>query len=156
APPDPARRTRKRSRGVVKRRDAPTQAAVVRSGTGRAGFLPLRELGADTRPPKVGEAVLVQVVKDEVDQKGAALTTRISLSGRYLVYMPGGESHGGISSRIMDEERSALKKVMGELQIPEGGGSVILRTAALNKGIQELQADLDRLPEIHREISEQL
>src|SRR5690606_26449669 len=90
------------------------------------------------------------------EQKGAALTTRISLSGRYLVYMPGGESQGGISSRIMDEERSALEKVMGELQIPEGGGSVILRTAALNKGAQELQADLDRLTEIHREISEQL
>jgi Ribonuclease G/E len=93
------------------------------------------------------------VVKDEVGDKGAALTTKLSLSGRYLVFIPARDGEGGISSRITDEERAALKKILGELQIPDGG-SVILRTAAMNKGITELQADLDRLTETYREITD--
>ncbi|GEM_PF-1457221 len=138
-------------RGIVKKVDAPIQAAFVRFGGGRDGFLPLRDAGSGGRPPKVGDTVLVQVVKDEVGDKGAALTTKLSLSGRYLVFIPERESEGGISARITDEERAALKKVLGELQIPEGG-SIILRTAAMNKGTGELQADLDRLTESYREI----
>lgn len=137
-------------RGVVKRVDAPIQAAFVKFAGGRDGFLPLRDAAAGS-PPKPGETVLVQVVKDEVGDKGAALTSKLSLSGRYLVYIPERDGEGGISSKITDEERAALKKAMAELQVPEGA-SLILRTAALDKGVAELQADLDRLIEAHREI----
>lgn len=137
-------------RGVVKRVDAPIQAAFVKFAGGRDGFLPLRDASAGS-PPKPGDAVLVQVVKDEVGDKGAALTSKLSLSGRYLVFIPERDGEGGISSKISDEERVALKKAMAELQVPEGA-SLILRTAALDKGVGELQADLDRLIESHREI----
>ncbi|HKP94692.1 MAG TPA: ribonuclease E/G [Fibrobacteria bacterium] len=151
--PDQGRSKGNIYRGVVKKVDAPIQAAFVRFGAGRDGFLPLRDAGSGNKAPKVGDSVLVQVVKDEVGEKGAALTTKLSLSGRYLVYIPERESEGGISSRITDEERAALKQALGELQVPEGG-SVILRTAAMNKGAAELQADLDRLTEAHREIAD--
>ena len=151
--PDQGRSKGNIYRGVVKKVDAPIQAAFVRFGGGRDGFLPMRDAGSGDKAPKVGDAVLVQVVKDEVGEKGAALTTKLSLSGRYLVFIPERDSEGGISSKITDEERSALKKILGELQIPEGG-SVILRTAAMNKGIGELQADLDRLTESYREITD--
>jgi len=152
--PDQGRSKGNIYRGVVKRVDGNIQAAFVRYGSGRDGFLPLRDADAVSAVGgtlRVGDPVLVQVVKDEVGEKGAALTAKISLSGRYLVFIPGREGEGGISSRIGDEERSALKKILGEMQLPEGG-SVILRTAALNKGVSELQADLDRLAETHREI----
>jgi ribonuclease E len=72
-------------RGVIKKIDAPIQAAFVRFGSGKDGFLPLRDASSGNKSPKVGDAVLVQVVKDEVGEKGAALTTNITLSGRYLV-----------------------------------------------------------------------
>jgi ribonuclease E len=149
--PDQGRAKGNIYRGVVKKVDAPIQAAFVRFAGGRDGFLPLRDAGSGNKVPKVGDSVLVQVVKDEVGDKGAALTTKLSLSGRYLVFIPERESEGGISSRITDEERAALKQALGQLQIPEGG-SVILRTAAMNKGAGELQADLDRLTESYREI----
>ena len=90
--------------------------------------------------------MLVQVVKDEVGDKGAALTAKLSLSGRYLVYIPERDGEGGISSKITDEERVALKKVLEDLQFPDGA-SVILRTAASDKSVAEFQADLDRLIE---------
>ncbi|MDB5102426.1 MAG: rne [Fibrobacteres bacterium] len=151
--PDQGRTKGNIYRGVVKKVDAPIQAAFVRFGGGRDGFLPMRDAGSGSKAPKVGDTVLVQVIKDEVGDKGAALTTKLSLSGRYLVYIPERESEGGISSRITDDERAALKKILGELQIPEGG-SIILRTAAMNKGTGELQADLDRLTETYREISD--
>jgi ribonuclease E len=151
--PDQGRSKGNIYRGVVKKVDAPIQAAFVRFGGGRDGFLPLRDAGSGNTAPKVGDAVLVQVVKDEVGDKGAALTMKLSLSGRYLVFIPSRESEGGISSRVTDEDRAALKKILGELQIPEGG-SVILRTAAMNKSGAELQADLDRLAETYREITD--
>jgi ribonuclease E len=150
--PDQGRAKGNIYRGVVKKVDAPIQAAFVRFGGGRDGFLPLRDVGSGNTP-KIGDTVLVQVVKDEVGDKGAALTTKLSLSGRYLVFIPERESEGGISARITDEERAALKKILAELQIPDGG-SVILRTAAMNKGIGELQKDLDRLTESYREITD--
>jgi ribonuclease E len=162
-------------KGIVKKVDSHIQAAFVRYGGGRDGFLPLRDVssrsgesgdaeGAEDEEGgresgqrsslKPGASVLVQVVKDEVGGKGAALTTKLSLSGRYLVYLPVRGGEGGITSRVSDEDRAALKKSMSELQIPPGG-CVILRTAALNKTTAELQADLDRLDEAYREIREQ-
>jgi len=137
-------------RGVVKKVDAPIQAAFVKFAGGRDGFLPLRDASSG-KPPKPGDAVLVQVVKDEVGDKGAALTAKLSLSGRYLVYIPERDGEGGISSKITEEERAALKQVLVDLRFPEGA-SVILRTAATDKSVAELQADLDRLIESHREI----
>lgn len=155
-------------KGIVKKVDAHIQAAFVRFGGGRDGFLPLRDVPfrrdepspaepRDAEEPKPakggrkgrgkrgkapvppapmaigpGDEVLVQVVKDEAGSKGAALTTKLSLSGRYLVYMPGRDEGGGVSSRLSDEERAALKQAMSELRVPPGG-SVILRTAALGK-----------------------
>jgi ribonuclease E len=137
-------------RGVVKKVDAPIQAAFVKFAGGRDGFLPLRDVAAG-KLPKPGDTVLVQVVKDEVGDKGAALTAKLSLSGRYLVYIPERDGEGGISSKITDEERAALKQALEELRIPDGA-SMILRTAASDKSVAELQADLDRLIETHREI----
>ncbi|HLP40900.1 MAG TPA: ribonuclease E/G, partial [Fibrobacteria bacterium] len=163
--PDQGRSKGNIYQGTIKKVDAHIQAAFVRYGGGRDGFLPLRDIpfrsedkggkgkGGEA-PIGQGDSLLVQVVKDEVGSKGAALTTKLSLSGRYLVYMPDREGEGGISSRITDEERAVLKKTLSELQIPEGS-SVILRTAALGKPAEELQADLDRLIEAYREIAEQ-
>jgi ribonuclease E len=174
--PDQGRSKGNIYKGIVKKVDSHIQAAFVRYGGGRDGFLPLRDVSSRSGEScesgvtegggdggkesgsrnglEPGDSVLVQVVKDEVGGKGAALTTRLSLSGRYLVYMPVRGGEGGISSRISDEDRAALKKSMSELQIPSGG-CVILRTAALNKNTAELQADLDRLDEAYREIREQ-
>ncbi len=151
--PDQGRAKGNIYRGVIKRIDAPIQAAFVRFGGGRDGFLPLRDAESGRKTPKVGDVLLVQVVKDEVGDKGAALTTKLSLSGRYLVYIPARENEGGISSRITDEDRAALKKILGGMSIPEGG-SVILRTAAMHKRPAELQADLDRLTETYCEIED--
>jgi Rne/Rng family ribonuclease len=142
-------------RGVVKRVDANIQAAFIKYGNGRDGFLPLRDadsVSAVGGSLRVGDCLLVQVVKDELGEKGAALTARLSLSGRYLVYMPGREGEGGISSRASDEERAALKKISAEMKVPENG-SIILRTAAINKGISDLQADIDRLSNAYQEIN---
>ena len=152
--PDQGRSKGNIYRGVVKRVDGNIQAAFVRYGGGRDGFLPLRDaesVSAVGGTLRVGDPVLVQVVKDEIGEKGAALTAKLSLSGRYLVFIPGREGEGGISSRIGDDDRSALKRILADMQLPEGG-SVILRTAALDKGVSDLQADLDRLSETHREI----
>jgi ribonuclease E len=167
--PDQGRSKGNIYKGIIKKVDPHIQAAFVRYGSGRDGFLPLRDVpfrsgeessgkeGGGTRKKAglgPGDAVVVQVVKDEVGGKGAALTTKLSLSGRYLVYMPDSDGDGGVSSRLSDEERAAMKKALSELRIPDGA-AVILRTAALNHPTEELQADLDRLLESHREIEEQ-
>ncbi len=149
--PDQGRNKGNIYRGVVKKVDAPIQAAFVKFAGGRDGFLPLRD--AAGKPPKPGDSVLVQVVKDEVADKGAALTAKLSLSGRYLVYIPERDGEGGISSKISDEERAALKKILGQLRIPDGA-SVILRTAASDKSVEALQEDLDLLIGTHRELAE--
>jgi ribonuclease E len=115
-------------KGIVKKVDSHIQAAFVRYGGGRDGFLPLRDVssrsgesgdaeGAEDEEGgresgqrsslKPGASVLVQVVKDEVGGKGAALTTKLSLSGRYLVYLPVRGGEGGITSRVSDEDRAA-------------------------------------------------
>lgn len=166
--PDQGRSKGNIYKGIIKKVDPHIQAAFVRYGSGRDGFLPLRDVpfrsgdeaksdqGGGTRKKAAlgpGDAVVVQVVKDEVGGKGAALTTKLSLSGRYLVYMPDSDGDGGVSSRLSEEERAAMKKALSELRIPDGA-AVILRTAALNHPTEELQADLDRLLESHRAIEE--
>lgn len=140
-------------KGIVRRIDTKIHAAFLRYGPSRDGFLPLKdaERPGQEAPLKEGDAVLVQVLKDEVGEKGAALTTRLSLSGRALVYLLDKDGDGGVSSRLSDEDRSRLRTVLQELKVNDGA-SVILRTAALSKGLPELQADLDRLALLEKEI----
>jgi ribonuclease E len=135
------------------------EAAFVDYGAERHGFLPLKEISKQyfiqpsnrggkrlkiTDLVKEGQEIVVQVDKEERGNKGAALTTFISLPGRYLVLMPNNPRAGGISRRIEGEERSDLKENMSKLTVPEGMG-LIIRTAGIGKTAEELQLDLDYL-----------
>lgn len=139
----------------------PSLAAVfVNYGSERHGFLPLKEISPEyfqnynpenhdenidiNKVLKIGQPVVVQVDKEERGTKGAALTTYLSLAGSYLVLMPNNPRAGGISRRIEGEERDHLRESLSKLTIPEGMG-VIIRTAGVNKGSEELQWDLDVL-----------
>lgn len=134
------------------------EAAFVDYGAERHGFLPLKEISRQYfkqavergKRPKISELlkegmeIVVQVDKEERGNKGAALTTFISLPGRYLVLMPNNPRAGGISRRIEGEERSELKENMSKLEVPEKMG-LIVRTAGIGKDADELQLDLDYL-----------
>jgi ribonuclease E len=135
------------------------EAAFVDFGADRHGFLPLKEISSEyhrSRAPegdgkprikdllKEGTEVIVQVDKEERGTKGAALTTYISLAGRYMVLMPNNPKAGGISRRIEGEDRSELKDSLSQLNLPEGMG-VIIRTAGVGRSTEELQWDLDYL-----------
>jgi len=146
--------------GRVTRVEPSLEAAFVDYGTERQGFLPLKEIsrsfftGYDERTPmaqvkikdviKEGQELLVQVDKEERGTKGAALTTFISLAGRYLVLMPNNPKGGGISRRIEGEERAELRDAMAQLQVPDDY-SLIARTAGIGRSAEELQWDLDYL-----------
>ena len=91
-----------------------------------------------------GQELIVQVEKEERGNKGAALTTFISLAGRFLVLMPNNPRAGGVSRRIEGEDRDQMREVMDQLQIPEGMGAII-RTAGVGRSVEELQWDLDNL-----------
>ena len=130
------------------------EAVFVNFGAERHGFLPFKEIarsavGApeDTDRPireflKDGQQLLIQVEKEERGNKGAALTTYISLAGRYLVLMPNNPRAGGVSRRIEGEDRTELREALADLKIPEGMG-VIARTAGVGRTTEELQWDLD-------------
>jgi ribonuclease E len=138
------------------------EAAFVDFGSERHGFLPLKEIGrkyfsknakaASDNGGRVmiqdaiseGQEVLVQVDKEERGTKGAALTTFVSLAGRYLVLMPNNPRSGGISRRIEGEDREELREALSQLTIPQGMG-VIVRTAGVGRSAEELQWDLDYL-----------
>ena len=136
------------------------EAAFVDYGAERHGFLPLKEIaqeyfhkkGGEGRASisdlvKEGQELIVQVDKEERGTKGAALTTFISLAGRYLVLMPNNPRAGGISRRIEGEERDQLRDAMSGLTIKDGMG-VIVRTAGVGRSSEELQWDLDYLGQI--------
>jgi ribonuclease E len=147
-------------KGKVTRVEPSLEAAFVDYGTDRQGFLPLKEIsrqffqGYDDRTPmsqvrikdviKEGQDLVVQVDKEERGTKGAALTTFISLAGRYLVLMPNNPKGGGISRRIEGEERAELREAMGQLKLPDDY-SVIARTAGIGRSAEELQWDCDYL-----------
>ncbi len=130
------------------------EAVFVNFGAERHGFLPFKEIarsavGApeDTDKPireflKDGQQLLIQVEKEERGNKGAALTTYISLAGRYLVLMPNNPRAGGVSRRIEGEDRAELREALADLKIPDGMG-VIARTAGVGRTTEELQWDLD-------------
>jgi len=141
------------------------EAAFVNFGAERHGFLPFKEIarsavGApeDTDRPirdflKEGQQLLVQVEKEERGNKGAALTTYISLAGRYLVLMPNNPRAGGVSRRIEGDDRAELREALADLKIPEGMG-VIARTAGVGRTTEELQWDLDYMTSLWAAILE--
>lgn len=143
-------------KGIITRIEPSLEACFVNYGTDRHGFLPFKEVarsyfqeGADSRASikealKEGQEVIVQVDKDERGNKGAALTTFISLAGRYLVLMPNNPRGGGVSRRIEGEDRNELRDVMAQLEVPNGM-SIIARTAGIGRSVEELQWDLNYL-----------
>ena len=142
--------------GRITRVEPSLEAAFVDFGSERHGFLPLKEISREyfSKQPegrvnikevlKEGQEVIVQVDKEERGNKGAALTTFISLAGRYLVLMPNNPRAGGISRRIEGEERNELREALNSLNIPADMG-MIVRTAGLGRSAEELQWDLDYL-----------
>jgi ribonuclease E len=153
-------------KGKITRVEPSLEAAFVDFGADRHGFLPLKEIAREYfhRKPsgdgrlkikeivKEGTEVIVQVDKEERGNKGAALTTFISLAGRYMVLMPNNPRAGGISRRIEGDDRSELKEALGALEIPEGMG-VIIRTAGVGRAAEELQWDLNYLLQLWDSIS---
>lgn len=140
--------------GVITRVEQSLEACFVDYGTDKQGFLPFKEIDPSYIPESAryrdysklteGTKLIVQVEKDERGNKGAALTTYISLPGRYLVLMTNNSRSGGISRRIDGEERDELKAVLSQLTVPNGM-SIIARTAALGRAPEELQWDLNYL-----------
>lgn len=142
-------------KGKITRVEPSLEAAFVDYGAERHGFLPLKEIARtyfpkgykfDGRPNikdaiKEGQEVIIQIDKEERGQKGAALTTFLSLAGSYLVLMPNNPRAGGISRRIEGDERTELKQALSKLDIPDGMG-LIVRTAGVGKSYEELDWDL--------------
>lgn len=155
-------------KGKITRVEPSLEAAFVDFGAERHGFLPLKEISRQyfqkdlkdvqgriniKEVIREGQEVIVQVDKEERGNKGAALSTFISLAGRYLVLMPNNPRAGGISRRIEGEERQELKDAMNALTIP-GDMGVIVRTAGLGRSAEELQWDLDYLLKLWSSIDE--
>ncbi len=150
-------------KGIITRIEPSLEAAFVDYGGERHGFLPFKEIARSSLPVegesrgriqdqlKEGQELIVQVDKDERGSKGAALTTYISLAGRYLVLMPNNPRAGGISRRIEGEDRNELRDVLAQLEIPEGM-SVIARTAGIGRTVDELRWDLNYLLQLWRAI----
>lgn len=140
-------------KGRITRIEPSLEAAFVDFGAERHGFLPLKEISRDYPGLKEGHQVIVQVEKEERGTKGAALSTFVSLAGRYLVLMPNNPRGGGISRRIEGEERAELREIMSQLNLAEGMG-VIVRTAGIGRSLEELQADLDYLVQLWQAITQ--
>ena len=144
-------------RGIITRIEPSLEAAFVDYGAERHGFLPFKEIaranfksGVDVGRVSIqdamreGQELIVQVEKDERGNKGAALTTFISLAGRYLVLMPNNPRGGGVSRRVEGEERDELRDTMAQLDVQQGM-SIIARTAGIGRNLEELQWDLNYL-----------
>lgn len=146
-------------KGKITRIEPSLEAAFVDYGAERHGFLPLKDISSNYFKIPVaetggrlhikdalteGQEIVVQIDKEERGSKGAALTTFISLAGRYLVLMPNNPRAGGVSRRIEGEDRSELREAMSALNVPDGMG-VIIRTAGVGRSVEELQWDLDYL-----------
>ena len=155
-------------KGRITRVEPSLEAAFVDFGAERHGFLPLKEISKEyfkKSPGQIegkinikdvvseGQEVIVQVDKEERGNKGAALTTFISLAGRYLVLMPNNPRAGGISRRIEGDERAQLKEAMNDVQVPKSMG-IIVRTAGIGRSTEELQWDLDYLVQFWEAITQ--
>ncbi|MGR8942047.1 MAG: Rne/Rng family ribonuclease [Gammaproteobacteria bacterium] len=150
-------------KGIITRLEPSLEAAFVNYGAEKHGFLPFKEIVPAYRQSEEGESeggrksiknqlkegqeILVQIEKEERGNKGAALTTYISLAGTYLVLMPNNPKAGGISRRIEGDTRSELREVMAALEIPDSMG-LIVRTAGCGKNVEELQWDLNYLMQL--------
>jgi len=145
-------------KGRISRIEPSLDAAFIEYGAERHGFLPLKEVsreyfvtqpGADNRINirdvlREGQEIVVQVEKEERGTKGAALTTFISLAGRFIVLMPNNPRAGGVSRRISDEERDEMREALNNVEVPEGMG-IIVRTAGVGRSAEELKWDMDYL-----------
>jgi ribonuclease E len=150
-------------KGTITRIEPSLEACFVDYGTERHGFLPFKEVSRsyfqnyDGGRPRIqdvlreGMEVVVQVEKDERGNKGAALTTYVSLAGRYVVLMPNNPRGGGVSRRIEGEERQELKDLLAQLEVPNGM-SLIARTAGIGRSLEELQWDLNYLLQLWRAV----
>src|SRR5688500_10506688 len=151
-------------KGIITRIEPSLEAAFVDYGEERHGFLPFKEVarayfkrGVDVARARIqdaleeGSELIVQVDKDERGNKGAALTTFISLAGRYLVLMPNNPRGGGVSRRVEGEDRTELREVIDQLPVPDGM-SVIGRTAAIGRSTEELSWDLTYLLQLWRAV----
>jgi len=165
----PSRETKKANvyKGRITRVEPSLEAAFVDYGAERHGFLPLKEVSRDYFKTQdangnrtgirellqEGQEVIVQVEKEERGNKGAALTTFISLAGRFLVLMPNNPRAGGVSRRVEGEDREQLREAMDNLQIPEGMGAIV-RTAGVGRTPEELQWDLNNLVDVWNAIKQ--
>ena len=145
-------------KGRITRVEPSLEAAFVEYGAQRHGFLPLKEVSKEyfrSQPAnggrmnikdllQEGQELIVQVEKEERGNKGAALTTFISLAGRFLVLMPNNPRAGGVSRRIEGEDRDQMREAMNALEIPDGMGAIV-RTAGVGRTTPELQWDLNNL-----------
>ncbi|MBT6798952.1 MAG: ribonuclease E [Porticoccaceae bacterium] len=155
-------------KGKITRVEPSLEAAFVDYGAGRHGFLPLKEVSREYFKKgaseggrvtikdalREGQEVVVQVEKEERSNKGAALTTFISLAGRYLVLMPNNPRAGGISRRIEGDERADLREAMRGLDIPDGMGAIV-RTAGIGRATEELQWDFNYLLQLWNTITDE-
>jgi len=159
---EPTTREQKKSniyKGKITRIEPSLEAAFVDFGAERHGFLPLKEISREYFKTSVsgrpnikdviseGQEVIVQVDKEERGNKGAALTTMISLAGRYLVLMPNNSRAGGISRRIEGDERNQIRDAMRDVTVANNMG-VIVRTAGIGRSSEDLQWDLDYLSQL--------
>ncbi len=151
-------------KGIITRIEPSLEACFIDYGDVKHGFLSFKEVGKQyfkegVAPSSakiqealhVGQELLVQMEKEERGNKGAALTSFISLAGRYMVLMPNNPRGGGVSRRIDGEDRAELRTLMDQLQVPEGMG-VIARTAAIDRTLEELQWDLNYLLQLWKAI----
>ncbi len=163
----PGREQRKANvyKGRITRVEPSLEAAFIDYGVDRHGFLPLKEVSKEffLKEPgegklqikdliKEGQEIIVQVEKEERGNKGAALTTFVSLAGRYLVLMPNNPRAGGVSRRIEGDDRSELREALAQLELPDGMG-VIARTAGVGRTAEELQWDVNYLVELWEAMS---
>jgi len=155
-------------KGKITRIEPSLEACFVDYGADRHGFLPFKEIARQyysekaleqSGKPNIKEAVkvdqelIVQVEKEERGNKGAALTTFVSLAGRFLVLMPSNPRAGGVSRRIEGEDRDLVRNILNNLEIPNGMG-VIVRTAGVGRNLEEMQWDLDYLMQVWSSIEE--
>jgi ribonuclease E len=155
----PSREQRKANiyKGRITRIEPSLEAAFIDYGAERHGFLPLKEISSEyfvSEPDpnartnikdvlKEGQEIVVQVEKEERGNKGAALTTYVSLAGRFLVLMPNNARAGGVSRRITGEDRDFVRESLEELDAPENMGCIV-RTAGVGRDIEELGCDKER------------
>jgi ribonuclease E len=153
-------------KGRVTRVEPSLEACFVDYGEERHGFLPFKEIsrqyfkaGVDVAKARINEVIsegqelIIQVEKEERSNKGAALTTFISLAGRYLVLMPNNPRGGGVSRRVEGEDRQELREALDQLDLPNGM-SVIARTAGIGRAVEELQWDLRYLLQLWKAITD--